>query len=469
MNVCLCFGPNWAKYVAVELHSMFKHNKVSKVYLMSEKVPHEDKMSILAICEENGVEMIYIDMEAWEKTHLRSKKNIDNRFTKYTLYRLAIPDMVPEDKVLYLDADTLVVGNVEDFYNTPLDSSKVIAGCIDTGIGAAHKRKIGSPANSTYLNAGVLLMNLDEIRKLGVNRQWLRMMADKHYPAHDQDIIHLTLNGKFEVVSPIYNASVSTACDIPDEEVRIVHYAGDKSTNWVYSIPKANLFLKAETDYKNYLSSTVKETPQRINKVLAYCWFGKGPKPPKIQQCVDSWKKFCPDWKIIELNEDNCNVDIVPFVAGAFKAKKYAFVADYFRLQAMYELGCVTVDADVELIKGIDCFLHHRMFSGQEIDGQVLITALMGSEKKHPVVKKMIEYYDTAVWHDRYDVPNTRWITELFKPLIKSKLSDGSLVLEDEVHLYPKYYFCNYDHKKRKLIPDVRSYSIHWFNASWKK
>ena len=45
-----------------------------------------------------------------------------------------------------------------------------------------------------------------------------------------------------------------------------------------------------------------------IPKIIHYCWFGGNPKSEKIQQCIESWKKYCPDFEIIEWNESNAKV-----------------------------------------------------------------------------------------------------------------------------------------------------------------
>lgn len=469
MNICYCFGPSWAKYIPIQLYSLFKHNKVKHLYLLSEKMPLEYLKECKKLCCEFGVDLFYTDMVPFEQTHIRTKKNIDNRFTKYTLYRLGIPDFVPDDRVLYLDSDTMVLGDLSEFYETDL-GDKIIAGAIDTGITKEHIRIIGGQSGSTYLNAGVLLMDLKKLRQMEITKKWLTMMNKTHYPAHDQDIIFLTLTGKFKVVDPIYNCSLSTRHDMPDEEVKILHLAGDKSKNWIYSLPKAHLWTIAEEQYQEYKAVSIldeSQKEQRINKIISYGWFGKGAKPEKIKKCIESWKKFCPDWDIIELNEDNCDVNKNQFVSEAYRLKKYAFVADYFRLEAMYNLGCVTLDADVELLKPIDEFLTHRMFSGQEINGAVLITATMGAEKGHPMVKRLMHYYDETVFDANYKTPNTVWISQIFSQFIEKKEGEN-LILFGDVYLYPQVYFCNYDHKRLKLIPDERSYAIHHFSGSWK-
>lgn len=66
-------------------------------------------------------------------------------------------------------------------------------------------------------------------------------------------------------------------------------------------------------------------------KIIHYCWFGRGPLPELARKCIASWKKYLPDYEIKEWNEDNFDVNIIPYTAEAYRAKKYAFVSDYAR------------------------------------------------------------------------------------------------------------------------------------------
>ena len=56
-----------------------------------------------------------------------------------------------------------------------------------------------------------------------------------------------------------------------------------------------------------------------IPKVIHYCWFGHNPLPPLAQKCIASWRKFFPDYKIKEWNEDNFDVHSIPYTAQAYK------------------------------------------------------------------------------------------------------------------------------------------------------
>ena len=104
----------------------------------------------------------------------------------------------------------------------------------------------------------------------------------------------------------------------------------------------------------------------RIPKVIHYCWFGRGKLPKLAKKCIKSWKKYLPDYKIIEWNEDNFDINSNQYVREAYEAKKYAFVSDYVRLYALYNYGGIYMDTDVEVIKSLDEFLIHEAFSGFE-------------------------------------------------------------------------------------------------------
>ena len=77
----------------------------------------------------------------------------------------------------------------------------------------------------------------------------------------------------------------------------------------------------------------------KIPKTIHYCWFGRGKKPKIAKKCIKSWKKYLPDYEIIEWNEDNFDINSNLYVKQAYEAKKYAFVSDYVRLYALYNYG----------------------------------------------------------------------------------------------------------------------------------
>ncbi len=80
-------------------------------------------------------------------------------------------------------------------------------------------------------------------------------------------------------------------------------------------------------------------TQQQIPKVIHYCWFGGGKKSELLERCIASWKKYCPDYEIIEWNESNCSLDFCKYAQRAYRKKRWGFVSDAVRCKIIYEHG----------------------------------------------------------------------------------------------------------------------------------
>ena len=126
-----------------------------------------------------------------------------------------------------------------------------------------------------------------------------------------------------------------------------------------------------------------------IPKIIHYCWFGGNELPESVRKCIESWKKYCPDFVIKEWNESNYDVTKLPFMKDAYEAKKYAFVSDYARLDIIYQHGGIYLDTDVELIKPLDDrLLDTTCFMGMETPGTVATGLGFGAIKGHSFIKQ---------------------------------------------------------------------------------
>lgn len=105
-----------------------------------------------------------------------------------------------------------------------------------------------------------------------------------------------------------------------------------------------------------------------IPKKIHYCWFGRNPLPESALKCIASWRKYLPDYEIIEWNEDNFDVNSIPYTRQAYESKKYAFVSDYARFKILYEHGGLYFDTDVEVIRPMDDIIAKGPFMGFEIN-----------------------------------------------------------------------------------------------------
>lgn len=131
-----------------------------------------------------------------------------------------------------------------------------------------------------------------------------------------------------------------------------------------------------------------------IPKVIHYCWFGRNKKPELVQRCIASWRQYCPDYEIIEWNEDNFDVDMIPYTKDAYADKKWAFVSDYARLWIVYTQGGVYLDTDVLLKQTIEELLQYDCWLASE-DVRYVSTGLgFGAIKGFPLIGSMKARYE---------------------------------------------------------------------------
>ncbi|MDR1464251.1 MAG: hypothetical protein LBJ11_02970 [Oscillospiraceae bacterium] len=157
-----------------------------------------------------------------------------------------------------------------------------------------------------------------------------------------------------------------------------------------------------------------------IPKIVHYCWYG-GQQPHLIRKCIRSWKKQLPDWEFREWNESNTDLHGCVWAEQAMGRKRWAFVSDYVRCQALWEFGGVYLDTDVELLRPLDSFLDCPFFAGFEND-QTIGSAVLGSETGHPIPETMLrEYYQAADVFPEHPEPNVRPLTQAVMAYISTQ------------------------------------------------
>jgi mannosyltransferase OCH1-like enzyme len=182
-----------------------------------------------------------------------------------------------------------------------------------------------------------------------------------------------------------------------------------------------------------------------------------------------------PDYEIIEWNEDNYDVNKIPYTAEAYAAKKYAFVSDYARFDILYHHGGLYFDTDVEVIKPFDDIVANGPFMGCEIDAganeniAVAPGLGLGVNPGLGLYKEILDYYadlhysvngniieqETIVGHtthilSRHGLKNTSGIQHIAG-----------------VTIYPQRYFNPLDDATGRLRVTPDTYSIHWFSKTW--
>ena len=206
-----------------------------------------------------------------------------------------------------------------------------------------------------------------------------------------------------------------------------------------------------------------------IPKVIHYFWFGNKDIPDKEKYCIESWSKVCPDYKIIQWNEENYDYNKIQFMKNAANAGKWSFVTDYARLDVINRYGGIYFDTDVELIKPLEDFLEYRAFFGFETNKEINTGLGFGSEKDNEILKEMMNIYNnlTNLKEDEYK--------QYYCPLIQSPVLEkvgiklnGNKQIVNNILVLPKDYMCPLDYDTGKLKITENTYSIHWFHGSWK-
>ena len=214
-----------------------------------------------------------------------------------------------------------------------------------------------------------------------------------------------------------------------------------------------------------------------IPKIIHYCWFGRGKYSNAILKCMESWKKYCPDYQFMLWNEDNSPMDI-KWMHDTYKCGHYAFSADYMRFWALYNYGGVYLDTDMLLIKPIDEFLKNDMFLGRE-DATHASMGIIGMPRHADMCKLILDYYNSLT----FDINHVPIITVVLTPLLENfgykyenitqTLTNG-LTIYQSSYFYPVHYRDTFDVQDLLTPPyggfvkkDQPTYGIHLWNKSW--
>lgn len=205
-------------------------------------------------------------------------------------------------------------------------------------------------------------------------------------------------------------------------------------------------------------------------KKIHYCWFGGGKIPKAATKCINTWKKMLPDYEIKEWNEQNFDVNSIPFVKEAYESGKWAFVSDYVRIYALYNEGGIYLDTDMKIIKDVSEIVNKDMFLGYEDTGYVG-TAIIGvKEKNNKYIKEILDYYDKIEHFNpeiMYNYANPAIITRILKKYDSYKNEEGIRVFDNNIYVYPRDYFYPLSYNYSEKMYTENTCMVHLFNATW--
>lgn len=205
-----------------------------------------------------------------------------------------------------------------------------------------------------------------------------------------------------------------------------------------------------------------------IPKVIHYCWFGGKPLPPLAIKCLESWKKYCPDYEIKRWDETNFDVNYNTYVKEAYESKKWAFITDVVRLYALVNEGGIYMDTDVEVIKPLDDLLIYNAVSGFENDAQIP-TGLMACIKGYSLFNELLHEYDDLhfIREDGVMDMTTNVVRITNKCLNYGFVPNNKKQTINGFTLLPKDYLCPKSYLDGKIYLTNNTYTIHHFAGSW--
>lgn len=199
-----------------------------------------------------------------------------------------------------------------------------------------------------------------------------------------------------------------------------------------------------------------------IAKKIHYCWFWRWNKSDLIEKCILSWKKFLPDYEIIEWNEDNFDINQNEFIKKAYKEKKWAFVADFARFKILYDNWWIYLDTDMEVLNSLDFFLDKKLFLWFE-DEKYVNWSIIWAIKWNYFIKSCLENYNYLDHYKLIPIVITEELEKLW-----TLLPNSNQIIND-IHIYSSDFFYPLPFWKKinsNMITE-NSHTIHHREASW--
>ena len=208
-----------------------------------------------------------------------------------------------------------------------------------------------------------------------------------------------------------------------------------------------------------------------MEKKIQYCWFGGNELSKSTLECIESWKKFFPEYEIIEWNESNFDVNTCRYSKEAYEAKKWAFVSDFARFKILLENGGIYFDTDVEVIRDFNNLVSDGTFMGCE---KMSVNPGLGvgfedNDETRCFFKEIIEFYNNIAFIMEDGSYNQKTIVEYTTELLKKYgfVGNGKKQKVCGITIYPSEYMCPFDPETRIMNITNNTVSIHRYDASW--
>lgn len=217
-------------FLSVALRSLIDNTSKENIYaikILYTNVTEENKIKIKKYETEN-ISIEFVDLNK-QLEEIKEKLYTRNYFSNTTYYRLFIPELYPEyDKAVYIDSDTVCLSDIAELYNTDMGDN-LIAGIPDGVIQAIDifkdyvERVVGVADYNNYFNAGVIVMNLKELRDYKFEEKFIYMLEKiKFEVAQDQDYLNRLCKGRVKILD--YSWNRMPVMGKTEGKINLIHY-----------------------------------------------------------------------------------------------------------------------------------------------------------------------------------------------------------------------------------------------------
>lgn len=219
-------------FLAVTLQSLVDNSSTDYYYLIKVLYTNisEDHKEKIKKYERENVNIEFVDLNYYIE-EIKDKLYTRDYFSKTTYFRLFIPNLYPQyNKALYLDSDIVLLRDVAELFNTDLGDNLVGAAPDDViqtiEVFQEYAEKVvGVSDYRNYFNAGVLLMNLDELRKYNFQEKFLYVLGTiKFSVAQDQDYLNRLCKGRVKLIDKNWNRMPVSNVEVDEKDLKLVHY-----------------------------------------------------------------------------------------------------------------------------------------------------------------------------------------------------------------------------------------------------
>ena len=224
---------SYIPFLAVTLQSLIDNSSINHFYdikILYTKLSYENQNSIKNRYGCKNIKIEFVDLN-------RYLFNYDDKFytrdyySKTTYFRIFIPDLYPEyDKAIYLDSDMVILTDIAKLYD--IDIKNNLLGVVSDGTVATTpqfqeyvEKVVGMSSYKYYFNAGMLLMNLDELRNFRFQEKFLYLLDTMKFTvAQDQDYLNRICKGRTRMLDSSWNTTTFGIKKGINNNPNLIHY-----------------------------------------------------------------------------------------------------------------------------------------------------------------------------------------------------------------------------------------------------